>query len=60
VPPAHPSSWPDVRPNDRGASFVVYRNMVDYLRRVSQHVLIGSATRGGKELGSYFLLCREP
>jgi hypothetical protein len=51
VPPAHPNNWPDVRPNDRGAS--VYRNMVDYLRRVSQHVLIGSATRGGKELGNY-------
>jgi hypothetical protein len=60
VPPAHPAGWPDVRPNDRGASFFVYRNMVDYLRRVSQHVLIGSATRDGKELGNYFLLCREP
>ena len=60
VPPAHPAAWPEVRPNDRGASFFVYRNMVDYLRRVSQHVLIGSATRDRKELGNYFLLCREP
>lgn len=59
VPPSRPGNWPEIRPNDRGVSFFVYRNMIDYLRRVSRHVLIGSATRGGKELGSYFLLCRE-
>jgi len=60
VPPAHPPSWPEIKPNDRGASFFVYRDMVDHLRRVSQHVLIGSAYKHGKELGNYFLLCREP
>jgi hypothetical protein len=60
VPPAHPPSWPAIKPNDRGASYFVYRGMVDHLRRVSQHVLIGSASRGGKELGNYFVLCREP
>ena len=59
VPPAHPPSWPEIKPNHRGASFFVYRDMVDYLRRVSRHVLIGSAHRHGKELGNYFLLCRE-
>ena len=59
VPPSHPPSWPEIKPNDRGASFFVYRNMVDYLRRVSRHVLIGSAYRDGKELGNYFLLCRD-
>jgi hypothetical protein len=59
VPPAHPPNWPEIRPNNRGASFFVYRDMVDHLRRVSQHVLIGSASKYGKELGNYFLLCRE-
>jgi hypothetical protein len=59
VPPAHPPAWPEIKPNDRGASFFVYRDMVDHLRRVSQHVLIGSAYKHGKELGNYFLLCRE-
>jgi hypothetical protein len=33
--------------------------MIDYMRRVSQHVFIGAATRNGKELGNYFILCRE-
>ena len=60
VPPAHPPNWPEIKPNNRGASFFVYRDMVDHLRRVSRHVLIGSASRHGKDLGSYFLLCREP
>lgn len=59
VPPAHPANWPEIRPNHRGASFFVYRDMVDYLRRVSRHVLIGRATRHGKELPNYFVLCRE-
>jgi hypothetical protein len=59
IPPAHPPSWPEIKSNHRGASFFVYRDMVDYLRRVSRHVLIGSAHRHGKELGNYFLLCRE-
>jgi hypothetical protein len=33
--------------------------MVDYMRRVSRHVLIGAATRNGRELGNYLILCRE-
>ncbi len=60
VPRGHPAHWPDVKPNDVGFSRFVYRDMVDYLRRVSRHVLIGRATRHGKELPNYFILCREP
>lgn len=60
VPPGHPPNWPAVKPNDVGLSRFVYRDMVDYLRRVSQHVLIGRATKYGKELPNYFILCREP
>jgi hypothetical protein len=33
--------------------------MTDTLRRVSEHVTIGSAARKGKDLGSWFLLTRE-
>lgn len=58
VPPAHPAGWPDIRPNSQGLSWFVYRDMIDYLRRVSRHVFIGSASRHGKDLGSYFVLCR--
>jgi len=59
VPPEHPPSWPDVKPNDRGFSRFVYRDMVDYMRRVSRDVFIGSAHRDGKELGNYFVLARD-
>ncbi len=59
VPPQGCPGWPAVKPNDRGFSWFVYRDMVDYLRRVSKHVLIGRATRHGKELDNYFVLCRE-
>jgi len=60
VPPEAPPGWPIVKPNDQGLSRFVYKDMVDYLRRVSTHVLIGRAHRDGKELPNYFLLCREP
>ena len=59
VPTTHPSDWPDVKPNDRGLSRFVYGFMIDTLRRVSEHVTIGSAARKGKDLGSWFVLCRE-
>ena len=59
VPPERPASWPEIQPNDRGFSRFVYKGMIDYMRRVSQHVFIGAATRNGKELGNYFILCRE-
>jgi hypothetical protein len=59
VPPAKPADWPEIRTNDRGLGRLVYGNMVDTLRRVSEHVTVGSAAKGGKDLGSWFLLCRE-
>jgi hypothetical protein len=59
VPPDKPPSWPEVKPNDRGLSRFVYRDMVDHMRRVSRDVFIGSAHRGGRELGNYFVLCRD-
>lgn len=59
VPPEAPPGWPAVRPNHRGPGRLVYGFMVDTLRRVSEHVTIGSAARHGRELGSWFLLCRD-
>lgn len=60
IPPEAPPGWPALRPNERGLSRFVYGFMVDRLRRVSEHVSIGSAARHGREFGSWFLLCREP
>jgi hypothetical protein len=60
VPPEAPPGWPAVKANHQGLSRFVYKDMVDYLRRVSSHVLIGRAYRRGTAMPNYFLLCREP
>jgi hypothetical protein len=59
IPPTAPPGWPALRRNEVGLSRFVYGNMVDRLRRVSEHVTIGSAARNGRDLGSWFLLTRE-
>jgi hypothetical protein len=59
VPAEAPPGWPPVKRNESGLSRFVYGFMVDTLRRVSEHVTIGSAARNGRDLGSWFLLCRE-
>lgn len=59
VPDEHPAGWPDIKSNERGLSRLVYGFMIDTLRGVSTHVTIGSAARNGKDLGSWFVLCRE-
>ncbi len=60
VPPVHPDGWPEIRRNEVGISRFVYGFMVDTLRRVSEHVTIGSAARKRRDVGSWFVLCREP
>jgi len=59
VPLTQPPGLPPLRSNERGLSRFVYGFMVDTLRRVSEHVTIGSAARRGRDLGSWFMLCRE-
>jgi hypothetical protein len=59
VPAEAPAGWPPIKPNTRGFSFFVYRNMQDFCRRVSGDVIIGSATRLGKPIDSYFVLARQ-
>ena len=58
LPASKPADWPRIRSNERGLARFVYGFMVDRLRRVSEHVTIGSATRKGREMGSYFALTR--
>ncbi len=59
VPDCHPVGWPAIKSNGRGLSRFVYGFMVDTLRRVSEHVTIGSAAKRGKDIGNWFILCRE-
>jgi hypothetical protein len=59
VPSERPENWPEIRGNDSGLAKLVYGNLVDTLRRVSNHVSIGSAARHGHNLDSWFILCRQ-
>ena len=55
-----PAGWPTVKPNEKGLQMFVFAGMVDYLRRVSDHVTIGKAWRKGKETPNTFVLTRTP
>ena len=59
IPAERLPSWPELRRNDVGVSRLVYNGTVDFMRRVARDVFIGSATRRGRELGSFFVLARE-
>jgi hypothetical protein len=59
LPESKPADWPEVRSNEVGLGRFVYGFMVDRLRRVSEHVTVGSAARNDRELGSYFTLARD-
>ena len=59
IPSGRPAEWPEIHDNRYRLSRFIYNGMVDYLRRISEHLLIGRATRGEKQLPNYFLLCRE-
>ncbi len=59
VPPRRPEHWPPILPNSARLSKVVYNGTQDVLRGVSRHVAIGRATRGGKPMSAWFVLCRE-
>ncbi len=58
VPATAPAGWPPVKPNSGGTGKLVYGNMHDFCRRVSQTVIIGAATRLGKPIDAYFVLAR--
>jgi hypothetical protein len=58
IPPEPPPEAPRLRPNSWGLSRFVYYNMVDVMRGVTSHVSIGRATRQGKPIDAWFVLCR--
>lgn len=59
VPTIAPDGFMRIVENRANRSGLVYGSMIDTLRRVSEHVTIGSAAKNGKDIGSYFTLCRE-
>lgn len=60
VPAAAPQGWPAIVDNEHGLRKVFYGfTQIDTLRRVSEHVTIGSAARRGRDIGAWFVLCRQ-
>ena len=53
------ATWPQIKPNNSGLQILVYNQMHDFMRRVSNHVSIGVAYQKGKNMGQYFILCRQ-
>jgi hypothetical protein len=58
-PPRKPDAWPPILPNSSRLSRFVYYRTQDVMRGVSEHVTIGRATKGGREMPNWFVLCRE-
>ena len=58
LPGQAPSGWPAILRNEQRLSRFVYNQTQDVLRGVSKHVTIGRATRKGKDLDNWFILCR--
>ncbi len=61
VPPASavlPASWPKVRKNEFGLSFLIYSKMIDYMRKVGPGVTIGRAWIRGRRTSNFFVLGR--
>jgi len=53
------SEFPPLKKNTSGIGYFVYGNMVDRVRRVSQHCVIGKAFKKGKPFNAWFMLIRE-
>lgn len=59
VPRSKPMSWPPIQPNEAGLSRFIYAGMVDFLRWVSDDVVIGRAYKKGIDpMPNWFVLCR--
>lgn len=59
LPTEKVEEWPEIIPQEAKLGRLVYCNMIDRLRRVSNHVTIGRAFKNGKTTENYFLLCRQ-
>jgi len=58
LPPDKPEGWPPILPNSARLSRFIYNGTVDVMRKVSTHVSVGRAYRGGKAMDAWFVLAR--
>jgi hypothetical protein len=60
LPGEKPEGWPEIKSNTAGLSRFVYGNTIDFLRWVSEDVVIGRATKRGEiDMPNWFVLCRK-
>lgn len=59
IPPRGLPHWPRVIGNDERLSRFVYHQTQDVLRGVTSHVSIGRASKHGKWMPAWFILCRD-
>jgi hypothetical protein len=59
LPSRRLAHWPGILPNSARLSILVYNGTQDILRGVSEHVTVGRATKAGKAMSAWFVLCRE-
>jgi hypothetical protein len=59
LPPRKPEAWPPILPNSARLSRFIYYRTRDRMRGVSAHVSIGRASRSGKAMDNWFVLCRR-
>lgn len=58
IPKVKPVAWPKIEPNGGLVPGIVFGDQVDYLRKLSSHVFIGAAFKGGKDRDSLFACVR--
>ena len=59
LPDSKPEEWPNITSNARGLSLLVFHNLQDSLRAITERITIGRASRKGKPLPQYFILVRD-
>ncbi len=60
TPTEKPAGWPEIKSNLSGLTRFVYGGTVDYLRWVSEDVVIGRAYKQGEvAMPNWFVLCRK-
>ncbi|MCA9602840.1 MAG: hypothetical protein KC417_12480 [Myxococcales bacterium] len=59
LPETRLDGWPPIISNEARLSRVVYSGTQDVMRGISEHVSIGRASRRGKVMDAWFVLCRD-
>ena len=59
LPKDKSDGWPKIISNKARLSLFVYNGLQDFVWKVSEHVIVSRASRKGKWMNAYFMLCRD-